>query len=46
MIMLVDLSKMKLSFADIKDMLDKKGKSLGVEIKIQHEDIFKSMHQL
>ncbi|HEY5562025.1 MAG TPA: ACT domain-containing protein [Clostridiaceae bacterium] len=46
MIMLVDLEKTDLSFVDLKDKLIKKGEELGVSINIQHEDIFKSMHNL
>jgi ACT domain-containing protein len=45
MIMIVDLSKMKSSFNDIKKELEKVGKDIGLSIKIQHEDIFDSMHK-
>lgn len=46
MIMLVDLSKSNLSFAELQKKLNEKGDTLGVKITIQHEDIFKSMHSL
>lgn len=46
MIMLVDLSSVKLKFAELQSKLTEKGKSLGVTITIQHEDIFNSMHNL
>lgn len=46
MIMLVDLSKSDLPFADLQKKLNEKGETLGVKITIQHEDIFKSMHTL
>ncbi|QZY56095.1 ACT domain-containing protein [Crassaminicella profunda] len=46
MIMIVDLSKMKSSFNDIKKELEKVGKDIGLSIKIQHEDIFDSMHKI
>lgn len=46
MIMLVDLSAMEISFSDLKGKLVNKGEELGVSINIQHEDIFKSMHNL
>lgn len=46
MIMLVDLSRMTLSFAELVDQLDQKGAELAVSVKIQREDIFKSMHHL
>ena len=46
MIMLVDLSKMKISFSELSTKLDKKGKTLGLQIKVQREEIFKAMHQV
>lgn len=46
MTMLVDLSNMKVSFPELKDSLEKEGERLGVSIRIQHEDIFKSMHRI
>jgi ACT domain-containing protein len=46
MIMLVDLTDMKLSFSDLSRILDEKGKTSGVQIKIQREEIFKAMHQV
>ena len=46
MIMLVDLTEMKLSFSDLSNKLAEKGKTIGVQIKIQREEIFKAMHQI
>lgn len=46
MIMLVDLSKASKSFKELKDILDLQGEELGLSIKIQHEDIFNSMHNI
>lgn len=46
MIMLVDLSKMKISFSELSKKLDEKGKTLGLQIKVQREEIFKAMHQV
>ncbi|MGA1844263.1 MAG: ACT domain-containing protein [bacterium] len=46
MIMLVDLSKMKLSFAELSNRLSDKGKTIGLQIKIQREEVFKAMHQV
>lgn len=46
MIMLVDLADMKVSFDILKEKLDKRSEALGVSIKLQHEDIFNSMHQI
>ncbi len=46
MIMLVDLTGMKTGFSSIVKKLNDKGKELGVQIRIQREDIFKSMHHI
>jgi ACT domain-containing protein len=46
MMMLVDLSSMEINMTDLKDLLTHKGQELGVSIKVQHEDIFQSMHRI
>jgi len=46
MIMLVDLTEMGISFSDLSQRLADQGKTIGVEIKIQREEIFKAMHQV
>lgn len=46
MIMLVDLTNSSKSFNELKDILNEKGKELKVSVRIQHEDIFNSMHNL
>ncbi len=46
MIMLVDLTDMKLSFSDLSKKLAEKGAATGVQIKIQREEVFKAMHQI
>lgn len=46
MVMLVDVSSAKLDFGELSDKLNELGKELGVEIRIQHEDIFNSMHRI
>lgn len=46
MIMAVDLGQSKLNFAQIKDKLTTTGEELGVEIHIQSQSIFESMHKL
>ena len=46
MIMLVDISQMKIDFTDLSDKLANKGIELGLSIRIQHEDIFNSMHRI
>ena len=44
MILMVDLEKINESFDDIKKALSSEGKKLGVDVKIQREEIFNSMH--
>ncbi len=46
MIMLADISKMNTDMASLSESLEKKGMEQGLSIKIQHEDIFNSMHRL
>ncbi|MGK0466822.1 ACT domain-containing protein [Clostridium sp.] len=44
MVMLVDLSDINLSLKELNEILKKKGKALKVSIKMQHENVFNSMH--
>lgn len=44
MILIVDLSKVSQSFDEIKRALVLVGENLGVDVKIQREEIFNSMH--
>ncbi len=46
MIMLVDLSEATVSFHEIRKKLDSKAAELGMQIKIQREDIFDAMHEV
>jgi ACT domain-containing protein len=46
MMMILDLSAASDSFGEIKKSLADKGTELGVQIKIQREEIFTSMHSL
>lgn len=46
MIMIVDLTDMNTSFKIIKNKLEDTGVEIGMSIKIQHEDIFDSMHKI
>ncbi len=46
MIMLVDISNIDVDFSKLKEELEKTGKELGVEVIVQHEDIFKYMHRI
>lgn len=44
MVMLVDLSDINLSLKELNEMLTEKGKVLKVSIRMQHENVFNSMH--
>jgi ACT domain-containing protein len=46
MIMLVEISGSTTSFEQLASNLAAKGDELGLKIRIQHEDIFKSMHEI
>ena len=46
MIMLVDISELKLSFADFAEAMRVSGEELGVDIRAMHEDIFNTMHHI
>ncbi len=46
MVMLVDIKDSKTPFADLVKQLEGLGDELGLEIRIQHEDIFNSMHRI
>ncbi len=46
MMMLVDLSKITVGLEDLKKKLSEEGKKLGVTVRVQHEDLFKSMHRI
>lgn len=46
MIMLVNIDKTKVSVPELVSVLDEVGNKKGVSIKIQHEDLFNSMHRI
>lgn len=46
MVMLVDLKEMLIDFKKLKEELADAGKEIGVSIKIQHEDLFNTMHSI
>ena len=46
MVMLVDISKICVSFSQLSDKLEAKGNELALSVRIQHEDIFNSMHRI
>ncbi len=46
MVMMVEISKSETSFSDLSYKLEEKGEELGLQIRIQHEDLFNSMHRI
>lgn len=46
MIMMLDLKECTEEFVNVQSILSKEAYVLGVEVKIQREEIFKSMHTL
>ncbi|OCG03996.1 ACT domain-containing protein [Gilliamella sp. wkB112] len=46
MIMLLDFSKIKVSFDEVKTSLTQTGDKLKVKVNIQREEIFDAMHRL
>lgn len=46
MIMLVDVSEIKGSFAELSAALDEEGQRRGFSVRIQREDIFQAMHRI
>ena len=46
MIMLVNTEKSAASFKELSNTLEALGKTLGLSIQIQHEDLFQSMHRI
>jgi ACT domain-containing protein len=46
MIMLLDISQLCIPFAELSEQLENKGVQMGLSVRIQHEDIFNSMHRI
>ena len=46
MVMLVNISNNKLEFTQLVSELKKIGADIGVDVYVQHEDIFNSMHKI
>ena len=46
MLVLADISKSRKKFSEVRAELEKVGKKSGLQIMVQHEDIFKYMHRL
>ena len=46
MMMIVDIDTAKDDFVEIVDHLSTLGKEIGVDIRLQHQDIFDNMHRI
>jgi ACT domain-containing protein len=46
MIMLVDISKSRISLEALQKRLSEKGAQMNLEIKAQHENVFKALHRI
>ena len=46
MIMLVSFDEEKLNFSNFSKEMAEKGKGLGIDIRVMHEDIFNTMHRI
>ena len=46
MIMLVDLATSTVDFATLQRELKEEGEAIGVDIRIQHQELFDSMHKI
>lgn len=46
MTMLIDMEQMNTSFGELKEKLDAVSGELGMQIRLQREEIFKSMHRV
>ena len=46
MVMVVDITEAKDAFAESAEKLQAVGEEMGLEIKIQHTDIFDAMHRI
>ncbi len=46
MMMIADLTKTEVLFSELREELRKIGSSIGVDIRIQKEEIFDKMHRI
>ncbi len=46
MIMIADMSKSTCGLSELRERLEAKAKELGVEVFVQHSDIFRAMHRI
>lgn len=46
MVMVVDTSESQMEVSKLRELLTDSGKELGLQVTVQHEDIFKFMHRI
>lgn len=46
MVTVVDISEARVELPELTNRLKEKGRELGLEVNVQHEDIFKFMHRI
>ena len=46
MIMLAEVDSLAVSFSEFSDLIAKRGRECGVDIRVMHEDIFNAMHRI
>jgi len=46
MIMIADMNKSRISLKELQALLKEKGESMSLDIRVQHEDIFRAMHRI
>jgi ACT domain-containing protein len=46
MVMLVDLSEADVSVKELRRELERVGEKLGVDVVVQHEDVYRAMHRV
>ncbi|SEP43472.1 ACT domain-containing protein [Propionispora vibrioides] len=46
MVMIVDMANSTIRLTELQQVLKKKGEEINLEIKAQHEDIFRIMHRV
>lgn len=46
MVMVCDITSSQIDFGTLKGSLEAKGDELGLQIQVQHEDVFQFMHRI
>ncbi|HEY3423602.1 MAG TPA: ACT domain-containing protein [Negativicutes bacterium] len=46
MVMIADMQQSKISLKELQQLLKEKGEASSLDIKVQHQDIFRIMHEI